>query len=186
VGGIKRGNKKPKRAGASRSATGAARAGTAPTPVKTGSGPTPGEIGRALVEALNARTPDRELWARWWNKNAQSIEGEHVAQMWTGLKAIQAKSDWWNSTHIIHGASAEGPYVGATGFAVKFRMDAEDTTTGERSIMEEIGVYTVQKGKIIREEFMYGSRQPVAGGRARDQDESMDGLPGSDVARPMV
>jgi hypothetical protein len=149
--------------------------------VKVGSGATPGEIGRAVVEAINAGRPDRELWARWWHKNAESIEGEGVAMMWRGMKAIQAKSDWWTSTHIVHGASAEGPYVGATGFAIKFRMDSEDTTTGQRHIMEELGVYTVQKGKIVREEFFYGAKQPVPA--ATRSGENADGLPASELAR---
>ena len=58
-------------------------------------------------------------------------------------------------------AHAEGPYVGATGFSVKFRMDIKDNSTGRRTIMEEIGVYTVFNGKIIQEEFMYGSMTPA-------------------------
>jgi hypothetical protein len=65
------------------------------------------------------------------------------------------------STHRLHGASAEGPYIGASGFSVKFAMDVEDTTTNDRSLMEEIGVYTVQNGKIVREEFMYGTSTPI-------------------------
>ena len=59
------------------------------------------------------------------------------------------------------GGVAEGPFVGATGFAVKFRMDIKDNSTGRRTLMEEIGVYTVLKGKIIQEEFMYGAMTPI-------------------------
>jgi hypothetical protein len=35
-------------------------------------------------------------------------------------------------------------------------MDVETKSTGKRETMNEVGVYTVQNGKIIREEFMYG------------------------------
>jgi hypothetical protein len=33
-------------------------------------------------------------------------------------------------------------------------MDVETKSTGAREWMEEIGVYTVKDGKIVREEFM--------------------------------
>ena len=65
--------------------------------------------------------------------------------------------------HTLHGASAEGPYIGATGFAVKFRVDVTENASGKRLLMEEVGVYTVENGKIVREEFMYGKTTPVAG-----------------------
>lgn len=184
AGARKGGGKISKRGAATGSSGGRRGGGGGPVPVKVGGGPSPGEIGRAVVGALNAGRPDRELWARWWHKNAESIEGEGVAMAWRGMRAIQAKGEEWTSTHIIHGASAEGPYVGATGFAVKFRMDVEDTGTGQRHVMEELGVYSVQKGKIVREEFFYGTKQPVnPGGRA---EEELDGLPASETARPMA
>jgi hypothetical protein len=79
------------------------------------------------------------------------------------------KAAWWVSSHTLHGASAEGPYIGATGFAVKFRVDVTENASGKRLLMEEVGVYTVENGKIVREEFMGGSTQTVsapAGGLA--------------------
>ena len=42
-------------------------------------------------------------------------------------------------------------------------MDVEDTTNGSRVLMEEVGVYQIQNGKIVREEFMYGPTAAVAG-----------------------
>lgn len=133
-----------------------------PMPVKTGAGASPAEIGAAVVESINAGRPDHELWDRWWSPRAESIEGGPVALCWTGRKAIEAKNQSWSAAYRIHSASAEGPYLGASGFAVKYRIDAEEKATGKREVMEEVGVYTVQKGKVVREEFMYGSRQPVA------------------------
>jgi hypothetical protein len=133
-----------------------------PMPVKMGAGSSPAEIGAAVVESINAGRPDHELWDRWWSPRAESIEGGTVALCWTGRKAIEAKNQGWSAAYTIHSASAEGPYLGASGFAVKYRIDAEEKATGKREVMEEVGVYTVQKGKVVREEFMYGSRQPVA------------------------
>lgn len=127
-----------------------------PSMVKTGPGPTPMEVGRSLVGMFNAGQ-FAEIEAKWWNpREITSVEGVGVSMAWTGKPAVEAKNHEWMSDHVIHGASAEGPFVGASGFAVRFRMDVETKSTGERRVMDEVGVYTVKNGKIVREEFMYG------------------------------
>ncbi|MBL8763499.1 MAG: nuclear transport factor 2 family protein [Phycisphaerae bacterium] len=127
----------------------------APKVVKTGRGPGAAEIGASLVSMFNAGKLEA-IEKKWWSPAIESIEGVGVAMSWKGEQAVRAKGAEWMASHRIHGASAEGPYVGATGFAVKLRMDVEDTKTGQRTMMEEVGVYTVMNGKIVREEFMYG------------------------------
>jgi hypothetical protein len=129
------------------------RSSSAPARVTSGSGASVAEIGAAVVAHFNAGKPDGPIWDKFWSKDIESIEGG-AGMAWRGRKALQEKSDWWMQTHTVHGASAEGPYVGATGFAIKFRIDVTDTTTSKRQQMEEVGVYTVKNGKIIREEFM--------------------------------
>lgn len=140
---------------AKKSAAGAAKKASGPRPVSTGRGASPLEIGSALVAAFNS--------GQWglndvlWSKDLVSVEGLGVCSAWDGRKAVDEKNAWWNSTHRVHGGRAEGPYVGASSFGVKFTMDVEDTTTGDRMTMVEIGVYTVLNGKIVREEFMYSA-----------------------------
>jgi hypothetical protein len=133
----------------------------APRPVKSGRGPSPAEIGGAVVEAFNEHRPDLELWKQYWADDVESVEGMGVSLAWHGRDAMQAKGEAWMAEHNVHSASAEGPYVGATGFAIRFRMDVEEKSTGNRVLMEEVGVYTVKNGKVVREEFMYGSMTPV-------------------------
>jgi hypothetical protein len=129
----------------------------APVPVSTGKGASAADIGRDLVAHFNAGKNDAELWAKHFNfKALESIEGLGVGMKWVGGKAVEAKNQWWIADHVVHGARAEGPFVGSTGFAVRFTMDVETKSTGKRETMNEVGVYTVQNGKIIREEFMYG------------------------------
>jgi len=36
-------------------------------------------------------------------------------------------------------------------------MEVRDKASGATRTMKEVGVYTVRNGKIVREEFMYGS-----------------------------
>lgn len=128
--------------------------------VKTGPGPGPGEIGRALVEMFN-RGQWTEIEDRFWSPGIVSCEGEGVAMEWVGRNAVRQKGEQWYAENQVHGASAEGPYVGASGFAVRFRMDVENRANGQRTLMEEVGVYEVKNGKIVREEFMYGTVTPI-------------------------
>ncbi|MBS0190913.1 MAG: nuclear transport factor 2 family protein [Phycisphaerales bacterium] len=121
-------------------------------PVRTGAGLSPLELGQKLVADFNRGK--MEL-SDLWSPSIVSIEGVGVSTAWHGRKAVDAKNSWWASDHRVHGASAEGPYVGATGFAIKFVIDVETRSTGKRDTMTEIGVYTVKNGKIVQEEFMY-------------------------------
>jgi hypothetical protein len=124
-------------------------------PVTTGAGATPSEIGAALVEHFNAMRPDSELWDRYFHERWESIEGFNAHMGWRGRAAVEAKSKEWIGKHAVHAAKATGPFVGSTGFAVHFEMDVEEKATGKRMHMREVGVYTVQDGKVVREEFMY-------------------------------
>ncbi len=154
--------KKPAKKAASKPARKPTKKSPAPKPVKTGRGPTPAEIGTAVVANINAGRPDKLIWDKFWSPAVASVEGAGVALGWTGRKAMEAKCNEWLAGHTIHGCAAEGPYLGASGFSVKLRMDVEDKSTGRRTLMEEIAVYTVLNGKIIREEFMYGSSTTLA------------------------
>lgn len=160
----KKTKKKPARAAkppAKKKKSSKAAASKGPTTVSTGRGPGPAEIGGDLVAMFN-RGLMKEIEDKWYSPKIVSIEGVGVAMAWHGRKAVTEKSDQWTATHRIHGASAEGPYLGATGFAVKFALDVEDTEADTRTMMEEVGVYTVENGKIVREEFMYGKSTPIS------------------------
>ena len=75
-----------------------------------------------------------------------------------GLAGIRGKHDWWETTQIVHSATADGPFLhGDTSFAVIFTADSEDKTSGVRTQMHEVAVYHVAGGRIVREEFFYGS-----------------------------
>lgn len=128
----------------------------APTMIKTGKGATPAELGKAVVEHVNAMAaPDTELWKRHFHPGFVSIEG--TGEAWSGRKAVDAKCQAWMNAHTVHSCKASGPFVGATGFSVLYDMDVESKdSTMPRMKMREVGVYTVKKGKVVQEEFMYG------------------------------
>ena len=74
-----------------------------------------------------------------------------------GLDAVMGKSEWWAKNHEIHSAVTEGPLVAGSRFAVVFKLDVTFKPAGNRMAMEEIAVYHVKDGKIVREEFFYGA-----------------------------
>ncbi len=77
-----------------------------------------------------------------------------------GIGACEAKGKQWSSMHEIHGHQVEGPFPhGDDKFAVVFRYDISQKQGGKRLNMDEIAVYTVKNGKIVREEFYYATGQ---------------------------
>jgi ketosteroid isomerase-like protein len=72
-----------------------------------------------------------------------------------GKEAVKQKGAWWFANHQVHGGSVDGPFVNGDQFAVIFKMDITPKATGERTTMEEVGLYTVKDGKIVEERFYY-------------------------------
>lgn len=62
-----------------------------------------------------------------------------------GKEAVKQKGQWWQDNHEVHGGLIEGPYV----------FDVTTKASGERSTMDEVGLYTVKNGKISEERFYY-------------------------------
>ena len=65
------------------------------------------------------------------------------------------KNKSWLTEHEVHDASAEGPLVSPSHFCVRFRHDVTHKPSGRRMTMDELAVYQVKDGKIVREEFFY-------------------------------
>lgn len=72
-----------------------------------------------------------------------------------GLAAIRAKGEWWVANHEVHAMQVAGPWPHDDRFIVGFRFDVTMKPTGKRFTMEEMALYTVKDGKIVREEFFY-------------------------------
>ncbi len=72
-----------------------------------------------------------------------------------GKEAVKEKGAWWFANHEVHGGTVEGPFVNGDQFAVHFKMDITPKQTGERTTMDEVGIYTVKDGKIVEERFYY-------------------------------
>ncbi len=72
-----------------------------------------------------------------------------------GLDAVKAKGEWWMGNHEIHSANITGPWPNGDKFIVGFQYDVTNKPSGQRMKMDEMALYTVANGKIVREEFFY-------------------------------
>lgn len=89
--------------------------------------------------------------------DAESIEPEHSpgVHIVKGKEAIKQKGVLFNSMiEEMHGGYSKVPVVAGTHFSVAMGMDVTMKGMG-RSKMDEICVYEVKEGKIIKEQFFY-------------------------------
>jgi hypothetical protein len=108
------------------------------------------EIGKRLV-ALCKEGRNDEAGKTLYADDIESVEasappggGERTTK---GLQAVLAKGVWW----------AEGPYPhGDDRFAVRFVYDITNKPMNKRMTLDEVGVFHVANGKVVREEFFYG------------------------------
>ncbi|MEM0934807.1 MAG: nuclear transport factor 2 family protein [Pseudomonadota bacterium] len=116
------------------------------------------EIADALVEGCKTGGEAENL-DKLYAADAVSVEAVAQGEMGretAGLEGIKGKHAWWDSNFTIHSAEVGGPFLhGEDRFAVTFKIDAEEKATGQRMPMEEVAIYQVADGKIVREEFFY-------------------------------
>lgn len=93
-----------------------------------------------------------------YSPNIESVEPVETPAMpavQRGIDAIRAKNQWWVDNNEIHGVEAHGPFVGEDQFAVHYVFDTTFKPTGKREKMQEMALYTVKDGQIVREQFFY-------------------------------
>ena len=115
------------------------------------------DIANKLVD-LCRQGKSEEALSTLYAENAVSVEAVAMAggsQEAKGLAAIKAKGEWWFTNHEIHSASVTGPWPHGNRFIVGFQFDVTNKPSGRRMKMDEVGLYTIENGKIVREEFFY-------------------------------
>lgn len=90
-------------------------------------------------------------------ENAKSIEPENSPGMKSveGIAAIREKGKQFGEmVEEMHGGYSSTPLVGGRFFSVAMGMDVTYKGMG-RQKMDEIAVYEVKDGKIVKEQFFY-------------------------------
>ena len=118
------------------------------------------KIGQKLVDYCR-KGQNLEAVAKLYSKDAVSVEAMSSPDMpaeTKGIDKIRGKNEWWFQNNEVHAASCEGPFPHNDRFAVKFHYEMTPKAgpmKGKRLKMDEVGIYTVKDGKIVREEFFY-------------------------------
>ena len=92
-----------------------------------------------------------------FSEDAQSIEPPHAQGLQTvkGLDNIRKKGqDFQNMVEEVHGGYAGEPIVAGNFIAIAMGMDVTLKGMGRKQI-DEIALYEVKDGKIVREQFFY-------------------------------
>ena len=87
--------------------------------------------------------------------SVESMGNEQMPREMKGLDAIRQKNQWWGENNEVHSANVDGPFVGDGKFAVYYNYDVTFKPNGKRNKMEEVALYSVGDGKIVREQFFY-------------------------------
>jgi hypothetical protein len=117
------------------------------------------EIGKQLVE-LCEKGQNQVVMETLYSPDIVSVEAAAMpgmAQEVRGLEAVAAKGKWWTENHTVHSAKHEGPYPNGNRFIVRFTYDVTNKPSNRRFQMDEMGLFTVENGKIVREEYFYAT-----------------------------
>lgn len=115
------------------------------------------EVGQRLI-ALTTTDNDAQALDELYADEVVSIEADGqdgTPDVFEGIAAVREKHAWWNGMTTMHEVTAEGPYAAAgdNQMAIKFGMDVTMEEQG-RMQMVEMGIFTVEKGKIVREVYL--------------------------------
>ena len=97
-----------------------------------------------------------EAGEKYWDENVISIEAMGDDAELKGKSAVRRKGETWEKGHTVHSALVEGPYINGNQFVIRFKMDMTIKQSGQRMSMDEVGLYTIRKDKIVEERFFYG------------------------------
>lgn len=118
--------------------------------------PTVQQVAEDLVAMCKAGQFD-ESGEKYWADDVVSREPMPGAMAEIRGKAgVKAKGEWWAANHEVHDVVVEGPYVSGDQFVVRFRMDITPKG-GQRITLDEVGLYTVEDGRIVEESFFYAT-----------------------------
>ena len=85
----------------------------------------------------------------------EAVDYQGLGREMRGKDAIVAKNTGWLQDNDVHTVTVKGPFVSPETFAIHYSFEWTRRASGEHVQFAEVGVYTVDDGKITREEFLY-------------------------------
>jgi hypothetical protein len=118
------------------------------------------EVAQQLVD-LCRKGQNQEAIQSLYHPDCKSIEAmpdPQGKQEFQGMDTILGRNQWWGENHEVHSAEIGDPLVSPGHFAVHFKYDVTSKPMdNQRMTLDEIGVYEVQDGKIVKEQFFYSA-----------------------------
>lgn len=106
-----------------------------------------------LVEMCN-ELKNFDVMEQMYADDIVSVEPSGTAT--AGKQAVIEKSRQWAAANDIHSETVKGPFFhGRDRFATQTTFKVTRKDTGENATLDEITIYTVKDGKLIREEFYF-------------------------------
>ena len=112
------------------------------------------EIAQELVK--HCRSGEFHKAYELYDENCVSIEPKGAQlELAEGMDAIRAKGEQWNAmVEEFHSSEVSEPIVAANFFSLTMNLEVTFKGAG-RTKMEEVCVYEVQNGKVVKEQFFY-------------------------------
>jgi len=105
------------------------------------------------LDAINTLYADNVV-----SVEACDMGNPELPQTTTGIDGVRKKNQWWSEHHQVHSGTVNGPFPHGDKFILMFNYDVTSNCgpmAGQRMQMEEAGLFTVQNGKVAKEEFFY-------------------------------
>lgn len=99
---------------------------------------------------------EEKAYQELYSPQITSIEMQEPMKEVHGFEGLQQKGAWWKENFEVHAIEVSDPIIADHHFTVKFSMDTTHKPSGHRSQTNEIAVYEVKEGKILKEQFFYG------------------------------
>ena len=105
---------------------------------------------------LSSQNRDLEIVAELYGEQIECIEPAHSPMPGAkGKKNVTERLEkWFSGVQEVHDSAVTEPTVMGNHFSVGMMIDLT-MKDGNRSKMEEVGVYQVEDGKIIKEQYFY-------------------------------
>lgn len=119
------------------------------------------KMAKGLV-ALCRQGKFEEAISTYYGKDIVSIESMAMGggpREIRGIDAVIKKGQEWEKNTEVHSLEVSEPLVAGSYFTVRYVLDATYKNINQRMKMEEIAVYKVENGKIVREEFLYDTSE---------------------------
>ena len=115
---------------------------------------TTAQVAHKLIEYVRAWASDK-AWEELYSPDVVSVEANPNSPDVMGIDAIIEKNEKRNDMAEIHAVEISEPLITKNYFVVTYDIDATYREIGVRSSEDEVAIYRVKNGKIVREEYVY-------------------------------